>query len=65
MALWNIDGAHAQANFSARHMMVTTVRGTFGKVSGKIEFDPANPSAASVEAVIEPREPVTTNATVT
>ena len=53
MALWNIDTAHAQASFSARHMMITTVRGTFGKVTGKIEFDPANPAAASVEAVID------------
>src|SRR5262245_28977319 len=53
MALWNIDTAHAQASFSARHMMVTTVRGTFGNVTGKIEFDPANPAAASVEAIIQ------------
>ncbi len=53
MALWNIDAAHAQASFSARHMMITTVRGTFGKVSGTINFDPANPSAATVEAVID------------
>jgi polyisoprenoid-binding protein YceI len=53
MALWNIDTAHAQANFAARHMMITTVRGSFNKITGTINFDPANPSAASVEAVIE------------
>ncbi len=53
MALWNIDTAHASADFSARHMMITTVRGGFRSISGTIEYDPANPAAASVEAVIE------------
>jgi len=53
MALWNIDTTHAQANFAARHMMITTVRGSFNKITGTINFDPANPSAASVEAVID------------
>lgn len=53
MALWNIDSTHAQASFAARHMMVTTVRGSFNKITGSINFDPANPSAASVEAVID------------
>ncbi|MCA0456600.1 MAG: YceI family protein [Chloroflexi bacterium] len=53
MALWNIDTTHAQANFAARHMMITTVRGNFNKITGTINFDPANPSAASVEAVID------------
>ena len=53
MAVWNIDSAHAQANFAARHMMITTVRGSFNKISGSINFDPANPAAASVEVVID------------
>ena len=53
MALWNIDTTHAQANFAARHMMITTVRGSFNKITGTINFDPANPAAATVEAVID------------
>ena len=53
MAIWNIDSAHATAAFSARHMMITNVRGQFQKVSGTIEYDPANPNASKVEAVIE------------
>jgi polyisoprenoid-binding protein YceI len=53
MALWIFDPAHTSAEFSARHMMVTTVRGKFEKVSGTLEFDPANPTAASVEARID------------
>lgn len=53
MAIWNLDPAHTHANFSARHMMVSTVRGGFDKVSGTVVFDPQNPAASSVEATID------------
>lgn len=52
MALWNIEPGHAEVTFSAKHMMLSTVRGTMRGISGTIEFDPANPAAASVEATI-------------
>lgn len=53
MAKWTFDPTHTQANFAARHMMVSTVRGSFRKVEGYLEFDPANPADAYVEAVID------------
>lgn len=53
MALWNIDTTHTQANFAARHMMITSVRAGFNKITGTVNFDPANPAAASVEVVID------------
>jgi polyisoprenoid-binding protein YceI len=53
MATWNFDPAHTKASFSARHMMVTTVHGTLGAVSGALEFDAANPAAASVAVTID------------
>lgn len=53
MAQWNIDSTHASAEFAARHMMITTVRGGFRNITGTVEFDAANPAAASVEAVID------------
>ena len=34
MAVWNVDTAHAQASFAARHMMITTARGSFNKITG-------------------------------
>lgn len=34
-------------------MMVTTVRGRFAPPTGTLEFDPANPAAAHVEATID------------
>lgn len=52
MAVWNFDPAHSTISFSVRHMMVTTVRGTFSDFSGTLNFDAANPAASSVEANI-------------
>ncbi|PJF31735.1 MAG: polyisoprenoid-binding protein [Candidatus Thermofonsia Clade 1 bacterium] len=53
MATWQLDTAHSSATFAVRHMMITTVRGSFNIKDGKIVFDPANPSAASVEATLD------------
>lgn len=53
MAKWTFDPAHTTVSFSARHMMITTVRGTLGSVNGELEFDPSNPAAASVTAEID------------
>lgn len=53
MATWNLDNSHANVEFSARHMMITTVKGSFEKVEGKLEFDAANPNASYVEATID------------
>jgi polyisoprenoid-binding protein YceI len=36
---WRIDSAHSAANFSVRHMMVTTVRGQLGPITGTLEYD--------------------------
>jgi polyisoprenoid-binding protein YceI len=50
---WRIDPLHSQANFTVKHMMISTVRGTFGGVKGTIIYDPKNPGASSVEATID------------
>lgn len=50
---WNIDPAHTAAQFSVRHMGISTVRGAFTKVSGAVQYDPADPAKTSVEAVID------------
>ncbi len=42
MTTWKIDPAHTDVNFSAKHMMVTTVRGKFGQVDGSITLDDAD-----------------------
>ena len=53
MAKWILEPGHTAAEFCARHMMVTWVRGHFKNIQGTLFFDPANPRAASVEATID------------
>ncbi len=53
MSTWSIDPTHSNVTFSAKHLMVATVRGRFPDVSGTIELDPAAPSAASVAVTID------------
>ena len=33
---WNVDPSHSSLSFTARHLMITKVRGTFGTFSGTI-----------------------------
>lgn len=53
MARWTFEPGHTAAEFRARHMMVTYVRGAFKNVHGTLEFDPESPRLSSVEATIE------------
>src|ERR1035438_4842193 len=50
---YDIDSAHSAAQFSVRHLMVSNVRGSFKKVTGKVVFDEANPSSTVVQASID------------
>jgi polyisoprenoid-binding protein YceI len=50
---WRIDPLHSSAQFSVKHLMISTVRGQFGGVKGTIVYDPKNPAAATVEATID------------
>jgi polyisoprenoid-binding protein YceI len=53
MAKWFFEPGHTAAEFCARHMMVSCVRGHFKDVHGTLEFDPDNPQAASVDVTID------------
>jgi len=50
---WQIDPMHSSAQFSVRHLGVSTVRGAFTKVSGSAKYDAADPSKGSLDATIE------------
>jgi polyisoprenoid-binding protein YceI len=50
---WQIDPMHSSAQFSVRHLGVSTVRGAFTKVAGSAKYDSADPSKVSLEATIE------------
>jgi polyisoprenoid-binding protein YceI len=53
MPTYQIDPAHSSAQFKVRHMMISNVKGEFDKVTGTVNFDPANPAASTVEASID------------
>src|SRR3954470_11500583 len=55
MAKWFFEPGHTSAEFCARHMMVTCVRGQFKNVHGSLIFDEEDPLSASVEVVIDAR----------
>lgn len=50
---FRIDSAHSAAQFAVRHMMVSTVRGQMGKVTGTVVFDAADVTKSKVEASID------------
>jgi polyisoprenoid-binding protein YceI len=52
MTTWKIDNAHTQVNFSAKHMMVTNVRGTFHDIDGTIELDENDPTRSRGEFTV-------------
>ena len=49
---YTIDPTHTRLGFSARHAMVTTVRGQFTDFAGTAHVDTANPAASTVELTI-------------
>lgn len=50
---WNIDPVHSSITFSARHMMISDVKGEFEKFSGTITADGADPNSVKIEAAID------------
>lgn len=52
-ATFDIDPAHTSAQFAVKHLVVSTVRGTLGKVTGTVSLDESDPSKSSVEATID------------
>ncbi|UTA68186.1 MULTISPECIES: YceI family protein [Emticicia] len=37
MATWTIDASHSEVQFKVRHLMISTVTGTFGSYEGTVE----------------------------
>jgi polyisoprenoid-binding protein YceI len=49
MGTWKIDPAHTDVSFSAKHLMITTVRGKFDRVEGALELDEERPTRSRGE----------------
>ncbi|MCU1280061.1 MAG: hypothetical protein JWM53_3607 [bacterium] len=50
---WTVDPAHSTASFTVKHMMVSTVRGEFGKISGTASWNKPDYSDAQVDVTID------------
>jgi polyisoprenoid-binding protein YceI len=50
---WQIDHAHTHIGFSVKHMMVTTVRGSFKSYTGKLSIDPSDFTRSTIEGEVD------------
>ncbi|MDQ2666304.1 MAG: YceI family protein [Gemmatimonadota bacterium] len=50
---WKIDPSHTAVEFSARHMMLTTVRGRLADVDGTVQVNGSTPESAVVNVVMK------------
>ena len=50
---WQIDPAHTAAQFSVKHLAISTVRGGFSNVKGTVILDDADISKSSVDVTID------------
>ncbi|MGH9676477.1 MAG: YceI family protein [Candidatus Acidiferrum sp.] len=59
---WQLDPAHSSAQFSVKHLAISTVRGAFSKVTGNVVWDESDITKSTVEvsidvATVDTREP--------
>lgn len=50
---WQIDPNHSHIQFSARHMMITTVRGRFERFTVTVDADEDDPTRSNIDVQIE------------
>lgn len=50
---WNFDASHSSVEFSVRHLMFSTVRGSFSEVSGELTLEGDDFENGSVAIVIK------------
>ena len=50
---WKLDPTHTSVEFSAKHLMITTVKGRIADIEGTINVDERNPQNSSVEATLK------------
>ena len=50
---WDVDPAHTESSFVVKHMMVSNVRGQFGKTTGVIQQDDKDVTKSKAEITID------------
>jgi polyisoprenoid-binding protein YceI len=52
-ATWEIDNAHTHAQFTVKHMMVSNVKGEFGKIAGTVNIDEKDITKSALDVTID------------
>jgi polyisoprenoid-binding protein YceI len=52
---WEIDPAHTTVTFAVKHMMVTSVKGLFGRVTGTVDLDEKDLTRSAINVLIDPK----------
>jgi polyisoprenoid-binding protein YceI len=50
---WAIDPSHTQSMFTVRHLVISNVRGEFGKTTGTLKLDEKDVTRSSINATID------------
>ena len=50
---WNIDADHSNVGFKVRHLMVSNVKGVFGKVAGVVDVDDQDVTRSTARVTID------------
>ena len=50
---WTIDSSHAEIGFAVRHLMIATVRGRFGAMSGTVTVDETSPQNSKIDVTVD------------
>jgi polyisoprenoid-binding protein YceI len=50
---WQLDASHSSVEFSVKHLMITTVKGSFGGVEASITGDEADPARAVLSVNVD------------
>lgn len=50
---WQLDPAHSAAQFSVKHLAISTVRGAFTKLTGSVQLDDKDITKSTVEVTID------------
>jgi polyisoprenoid-binding protein YceI len=50
---WNFDSSHTHASFTVRHLVISNVRGEFGKTTGMVMLDEKDITKSKVNATID------------
>ena len=53
VSTWTIDQSHSLAEFSVRHMMVSTTRGQFETIEGALQIDETDLTNSTVDVTID------------